>query len=147
MNNNMENTEGNRNEVMPLDLNVRVRPITPRENLIGFAAVTVNNSFVVEGIKVCSGPNGLFINMPATQDANGRWHDICKPITADFRRQLTEAVVDGYGAAIEKMQATLDAAKDAHEKPSVTGALRENADRVKAQQPAKVSVGKHEQTL
>ena len=58
---------------------------------------------------------------------------VCKPITADFRKQLTDAVVEGYGAAIEKMQATLDAAKGAQKKPSAIGALRESAGRVQAQ--------------
>lgn len=146
MNSNMENTGADKSEVMPLDLNVHVRPISPRENLVGFASVTINNSFAVDGIRVCSGVNGLFINMPSMQDGNGKWHDVCKPITSDFRKQLTDAVVEGYGAAIEKMQATLDAARGAQEKPSVTGALRENANRMKAQ-PAKACPGRNDPVL
>lgn len=58
--------------------------------------------------------------MPSQQDGNGNWRDICKPITADFRRQLNEAVVEGYSAAIERMQATLEAAKGVNEKPSLS---------------------------
>ena len=128
-------------EAMPLKLNVRVRPIAPVENLVGFATVTINDCFVVKGLKVCAGENGLYVNMPSQQDGNGNWQDICKPITADFRRQLTEAVVEGYNTAIEKMQATLEAAKSVNEKPSLTGALKENADKVK-NQPVKASAAK-----
>jgi stage V sporulation protein G len=124
---------GSRGPSTPLNLKVRVRPIAPRENLVGFASVTVNGCFAVEGIRVCSGPKGLFLNMPSMQDSNGRWHDVCKPVTADFRKQLTDAVAEGYGAAIEKMQATLDAARGAQKKPSAIGALRESAGRVQAQ--------------
>lgn len=128
-------------EAMPLKLDVRVRPIAPKENLVGFAAVTINDCFVVEGLKVCAGDKGLYVNMPSQQDGNGNWRDICKPITADFRRQLNEAVVEGYNTAIEKMQATLEAAKGVNEKPSLTGALKENADKVK-NQPVKASAAK-----
>ena len=39
-------------EAMPLKLNVRVRPIAPVENLVGFATVTINDCFVVKGLKV-----------------------------------------------------------------------------------------------
>ena len=80
------------------------------------------------------GENGLYVSMPSQQDKNGNWRDICKPITTDFRRQLTDAITEGYGAAIEKLQATLEASKTAAaERPSVTGALKENADKVKTQ--------------
>lgn len=130
------NTQAEAIGAMPLKLDVRVRPIAPKENLVGFAAITINDCFVVEGLKVCAGEKGLFINMPSQQDKDGNWRDICKPITAYFRRQLTEAVVEGYSVAIEKMQATLEAARVAVEKPSLTGQIKENAGKMK-NQPAK----------
>lgn len=75
------------------------------------------------------------------QDGNGNWRDICKPITADFRKQLNEAVAEGYGAAIEKMQATLEAARGMNDRPSLSGALKENAGKVKSQ-PVKAAAAK-----
>lgn len=136
--------EGKAAAVMKLD--VRVRPIAPIDNLLGFANVTINDSFVVEGFRICSGEKGLYVNMPSAQDKSGNWRDTFKPITADARRQLTDAIVEGYGAAIEKLQATLDATRGAAEKPSLTGALKENAGKVKSQ-PAKTSPGKEGPSL
>ena len=141
MSNSVNNSQAEKTEAMPLKLDVRVRPIAPKENLVGFATVTINDCFVVEGFKVCAGEKGLFVNMPSTQDGNGNWRDTCKPITAYFRRQLTEAVAEGYSVAIEKMQATLEAARGAAEKPSLTGALKENVGKVK-NQPAKPAAAK-----
>lgn len=128
-----------------LKLDVTVRPIAPRENLLGFANVTFNDSFVVEGFRICSGEKGLYINMPSTKDSKGNWRDTFKPITADARRQLTEAITSEYGIVIEKMQATVEASKNTTEKPSLTGTLKENAEKVKAQ-PANTA-GKNEQSL
>ena len=133
-------------EAAPMKLDVRVRPIAPIDNLLGFANVTINDSFVVEGFRICSGEKGLYVNMPSVQDKSGNWRDTFKPITADARRQLTDAIVEGYGVAIEKLQATLEATRGAADKPSLTGALKENAGKVKSQ-PAKTSPGKEGPSL
>lgn len=52
-------------------------------------------------------------------------------LTAAFKEYTRKDLM-----AIEKMQATLDAARGVNEKPSLTGALKENAAKVK-EQPAK----------
>ena len=126
-----------------LKLDVRVNPIVPRGNLLAFASVTINDSFKIDGFRICSSEKGLFVNMPSTQDGKGNWKDVCWPVTADFRRQLNEALIDGYGQAIENLQATLEATKGASEKPSLAGALKENAGKVKSQ-PAKAAPAKSE---
>ena len=127
-----------------LKLDVNVRPIAPMGNLLAFANVTIGDCFKIDGFRICSGENGLYVNMPSTQDKQGKWRDVCWPVTADFRRQLNDALIEGYGQAIENLQATLEAAKGAAEKPSLTGALKENAGKVKGQ-PAKAAPAKSEQ--
>ena len=127
-----------------LKLDVNVRPIAPMGNLLAFANVTIGDWFKIDGFRICSGENGLYVNMPSTQDKQGKWRDVCWPVTADFRRQLNDALIEGYGQAIENLQATLEATKGAAEKPSLTGALKENAGKVKGQ-PAKAAPAKSEQ--
>jgi len=134
-----ENTNG-------LTLDVRVRPIAPMGNLLAFANVTIGGCFKVDGFRICSGEKGLYVNMPSTQDGKGGWKDVCWPVTAEFRRQLNDALIEGYGIAIENLQATLEATKGAADKPSLTGALKENAGKVK-EQPAKAPTAKKEQVL
>ena len=128
-----------------LKIEVNVRPIAPRNNLLGFATVTFNDSFVVESFRVCSGEKGLYVNMPSMQDSQGNWHDTFKPITAEARSLIVSAIINGYGAAIEKMRETLDASREAAQKPSLKGALKDQADKVR-KQPVK-SAGKSEQSL
>ena len=145
----MSNTNANANPTVPetngeqpFKLDVRVRPIAPMGNLLAYANVTIGDCFKIDGFRICSGEKGLYVNMPSTQDSKGNWRDVCWPVTADFRRQLNEALIEGYGAAIESLQATLDATKGAAEKPSLTGALKENASKVKSQ-PLNASAAKH----
>ena len=113
-------------------------------NLLAFANVTIGDCFKIDGFRICSGENGLYVNMPSTQDKQGKWRDVCWPVTADFRKQLNDALIEGYGQAIENLQATLEATKGAAEKPSLSGALKENAGKVK-NQPAKAAPSKNEQ--
>lgn len=127
-----------------LKLDVTVRPIAPMGNLLAYANVTIGDSFKIDGFRICSGEKGLYVNMPSTQDKQGKWRDVCWPVTADFRRQLNDALIEGYGQAIENLQATLEATKGAAEKPSLTGALKDNAGKVKTQ-PAKPAPAKNEQ--
>ena len=116
-----------------MKLDVRVRPIAPMGNLLAFANVTIGGCFKIDGFRICSSEKGLYVNMPATQDKGGNWKDVCWPVTAEFRKQLNDALIDGYGQAIENLQATLEATKGAAEKPSLTGTLKENAGKVKEQ--------------
>ncbi len=143
-NNNTEPMQPETQEAAGLKLDVTVRPIAPMGNLLAFANVTVGDCFKIDGFRICSGENGLYVNMPSTQDKQGKWRDVCWPVTADFRKQLNDALIEGYGQAIENLQATLEATKGAAEKPSLSGALKENAGKVK-NQPAKAAPSKNEQ--
>lgn len=143
-NNNTEPMQSENQEEAGLKLDVNVRPIAPMGNLLAFANVIVGDCFKIDGFRICSGENGLYVNMPATQDKQGKWRDVCWPVTADFRKQLNDALIEGYGVAIESLQATLDATRGAADKPSLSGALKENAGKVKSQ-PAKATPSKNEQ--
>lgn len=142
--NNTEPMQPETQEAAGLKLDVTVRPISPMGNLLAFANVTIGDCFKIDGFRICSGENGLYVNMPSTQDKQGKWRDVCWPVTADFRKQLNDALIEGYGQAIENLQATLEATKGAAEKPSLSGALKENAGKVK-NQPAKAAPSKNEQ--
>lgn len=143
-NNNTEPMQPETQEAAELKLDVTIRPIAPMGNLLAFANVTIGDCFKIDGFRICSGENGLYVNMPSTQDKQGKWRDVCWPVTADFRKQLNDALIEGYGQAIENLQATLEATKGAAEKPSLSGALKENAGKVK-NQPAKAAPSKNEQ--
>ena len=99
-----------------MKLDVRVRPIAPMGNLLAFANVTIGGCFKIDGFRICSSEKGLYVNMPATQDKGGNWKDVCWPVTAEFRKQLNDALIDGDGQAIENLQATLEATKGAAER-------------------------------
>lgn len=46
-----------------LKLDVTVRPIAPMGNLLAFANVTIGDCFKIDGFRICSGENGLYVNI------------------------------------------------------------------------------------
>lgn len=65
-------------------------------NLKGTANITIDDCFVVKGILIMEGKNGLFMSMPSKRDKNGDYKDICFPITKDARQQISDEIMKQY---------------------------------------------------
>ena len=111
-------------------LDVTVRPIEPKGNLVAFASLKINDCFVIDDFKVLqnSKDNSLFVGMPSKPDKNSTtgYRDTARPITKEFRAELTGAVVAAYHAEVEKLQARATAVA-APEKQSIPEQLAEGA--------------------
>lgn len=83
------------NTMQPLDVKVRIHSFSPNSSVRARASVELGGCFAVRGIKIVNGKNGLFISMPSYQ-SNGKSHDVCFPVTKDFREQLNEAIFAEY---------------------------------------------------
>lgn len=92
---------------LPIKLDVTARLVEPKGNLVGFASVCINDAFVVNDFKILQSDKGLFVGMPSKPDKTSKtgYRDTARPITGDFRTQLTESVVTAYYAEVEKLQA------------------------------------------
>ena len=73
---------------------VKVYPVKKEGSKIkAMCQVTFDEVFVVKGIKLIKGVNGLFIAMPKHKAKNEEYYDICYPITADFREEIQDAII------------------------------------------------------
>lgn len=96
----------------------RVRPVTPKNNLIAFASIKIADCFAVNDIPVKSGKNGIYFDNPTKPDGKGGYKDICLPTTGEFRQHITAAIADAFDRAVEKLQAMGEAQREFTEKPS-----------------------------
>ncbi len=88
---------------------IRVYNIEGTGNLRAYASITLDDEYVIHGLKVMDGENGLWVSMPASKNKRGEFKDIFHPITREAREALITAVISAY----EK--GGLDAAKTAPE--------------------------------
>ncbi len=61
-----------------------------KTRLRGKASITLNDCFVVHGIKIIEGERSLFIAMPSTKNSKGVYIDIAHPITQETRQMIEE---------------------------------------------------------
>jgi stage V sporulation protein G len=91
----------------------------------------VENLVAVSGIRVVSGKNGLFVDMPQNKDKDGNYHDIAFPINSELRKEVNKIVLGVYNEiAAEKNQSIgdrLDAGVRQAEKQSAEKAAQPQA--------------------
>ena len=80
---------------------VRVFPIEDGKGILANASVTLGGVFVVTGLKVIDGKKGAFVSMPQYKSKDGERKDSSFPITADFREELSDAVLEAYEDEVE----------------------------------------------
>jgi stage V sporulation protein G len=66
------------------------------EKLKAFVSITLNDSFVIRGLKVIRGNTGLFVAMPSRKRPDGQHQDLAHPINDSTRKYLTDKVMAEY---------------------------------------------------
>ena len=70
------------------------------EKLKAFVHVTFDDVFIVRGLKVINGKDGLFVCMPSRKLPDGSYKDIAHPIVDDFRVRLEKEILDKYAEEV-----------------------------------------------
>lgn len=76
--------------------NVKITKLEAAGTCKGLASITIEGCFVVTGIRIVEGKNGLFIAMPNRKTVNGEYKDICFPVTAEARAGIQDAILTEY---------------------------------------------------
>jgi stage V sporulation protein G len=70
------------------------------DRLKAFVNVTFDNCFVVRGMKIIEGSDGLFISMPSRKAEDGTYRDVAHPINNEFRQKIEKAILEKYNEAL-----------------------------------------------
>lgn len=83
--------------------NVQVFPFKEGANLghiKGLASVVLNDQFMVRGLRVMEGVDGLFVSYPIDPFYKGdEMRSVCNPITRALRENIEEAVLTKFREA------------------------------------------------
>lgn len=126
-------------------LDVDVRLIEPRGNLLGFANITVADSLRIDDFKILQGEKGLFVGMPSkaqTKDGKTNYYETVRPVSKEFRAVLNEAVVEAYHAEVAHLQARAAAVS----KPSIMEQIAEGAKEAAKENAARPAPAKASKT-
>lgn len=75
---------------------VKVYPVQGDGKIRAMASITIDECFVVTGLKIIEGSKGLFVSMPSRKTADGEYKDICFPTSKDTRDAIQEQILAEY---------------------------------------------------
>jgi len=73
--------------------------------LKAFVSMTLDNRFVIRGIKIIEGAKGVFVAMPSRKRPDGTFQDIAHPINNETRAWMEEKIIAAYHKEKERMAA------------------------------------------
>ena len=82
------------------------------DKLKAFVNVTFDSCFVVRGMKVIEGNNGLFVSMPSRRANDGTYRDVAHPINSDFREHIEKQILEKYRQVVEASKNDQEGSQD-----------------------------------
>ena len=76
---------------------VKVNPYE-KKAFRGFASITIDDEFVVTGLRILSGKKGLFVSMPSEEGRDGKYYDTSFPLNKKTREYISNEVLAAYEA-------------------------------------------------
>ena len=71
------------------------------EKLKAFVSMTLDDCFVIRGLKVIRGNKGLFVAMPSRKKPDGTFQDLAHPINTDTRDWMEGEILEKYREELE----------------------------------------------
>ena len=71
------------------------------DKLKAFVSITLDNCFVIRGLKIIQGNRGMFVAMPSRKRSDGSFQDIAHPINNETRRWMEDEILARYKQEVE----------------------------------------------
>ena len=62
-----------------------------------FVDLSIEDSFVIKGIRIVEGAKGLFVTMPQEEGNDGKWYSTVVPLKREIKDEIEKIVLEAYG--------------------------------------------------
>ncbi len=76
--------------------------VNSNNSVMAAADITLNDSFVINSIRLLQKNNKLFMAMPSRKNLQGKYHDIVFPVKQTIRSAIEELLFAGYHQVVEE---------------------------------------------
>lgn len=76
--------------------------------LKAFASITLDNCFVIRGLKIIEGAKGVFVAMPSRKRPDGTYQDVAHPINNTTRDWMEDQIIEAYKKEKERIEREAD---------------------------------------
>lgn len=74
---------------------VRLHRFSGESRTRAFVDIAIGD-YIVKGLRVVQGANGLFLSMPSEKAKDGKWYNAFYPATKEAKEHLSEVVLAAY---------------------------------------------------
>jgi len=78
------------------------------KNTLGYAHITIGDTYVVKNLRIVKGKKGVFVGMPSNKSKRGDYIDVFFPITQEARIYLTRTIIDAFQKEFPEMMSNLE---------------------------------------
>jgi len=78
---------------------IRITKVDGDDKLKAFAALVIEDCFLVGDLRVVEGEDGFFVAMPSRRKRDGSFKDIAYPLNNNLREEIEEKVLLAYETA------------------------------------------------
>jgi stage V sporulation protein G len=101
---------------------VRITKIEGDDKLRAFAALVIDDCFLVGDLRVVEGEDGYFVAMPSRRKRDGSFKDIAYPLNNVLREQIEERVLMAYETATgTRAISRIERGEEAQVRPDLLG--------------------------
>ena len=69
-----------------------------------YCDLAIGHAFLIKGLRVVEGKNGVFVSMPRQQGKNNRWYDLVVALTPDVKDEIGRVVLQAYQQGAEVIE-------------------------------------------
>ena len=74
----------------------RIHRLDTESSLKGFADISVSGCFIVKGLRIVSGTDGLFVGMPRQLGKDGKWYNRVSLVDEVVKEKLSDLVLSAF---------------------------------------------------
>ncbi len=74
----------------------RIHKLDTDSSLKGFADISVSGCFIVKGLRIVAGKNGLFVGMPQQLGKDGKWHNRVSLVDEAVKDKLSGLILSAF---------------------------------------------------
>ena len=74
----------------------RIHRLDGEGALKGFADISIAGTFLIKGLRIVSGKEGLFVGMPRKQGKDGSWYNTVYLLNKALKEKLANIVLSAY---------------------------------------------------
>jgi len=74
----------------------RIHRLDGEGPLRGFADISIAGTFLIKGLRIVSGKEGMFVGMPRKQGKDGSWYNTVHLLNKALKEKLADIVLSAY---------------------------------------------------